>query len=244
MNGLSVIVPLLDEIATLPNLVASLDLIGAEQLIIVDGGSVDGSSQWLAEHWLCDDQTQASRMVLTGSVGRAQQMNLGAEHATQSMLLFLHADTQLPSNAKSLICDYPNGETTSNGKTSSEHNWGRFDVRFDSNSNEMGVIAFFMNVRSRISGVATGDHAIFVHRELFDSVGAFDNLSLMEDVAISKKLRVLSTPRCLSQKVVTSARRWEENGIIFTMISMWWYRLLFFLGVSPDKFVRKYRDIR
>lgn len=237
MQGLSIIVPLLNEIDTLPTLVANLELLETEQLIIVDGGSTDGGWQWLIEHWHNPDKAQSDdpngRVLLQSEAGRAQQMNLGAEYAAHAMLLFLHADSQLPSNARSLIC-----------KGSSKERWGRFDVRFNSSLSAMALIAFSMNARSRISGVATGDQAIFIHRALFDQVNGFDELSLMEDIAISKKLRAIAKPHCFSQKVVTSARRWEQNGLVQTVLKMWWFRLLFFFGVSPDKFVNEYRNVR
>jgi len=232
MYGLSVIVPVLNEIEALPSLTANLELLCAEQLIVVDGGSTDGSCQWLEENWQ-SDQSQQTRLILKSSAGRAQQMNLGSEVASHQMLLFLHADTRLPKNAKSLICD-----------SDGEELWGRFDVQFDLSNKVMNVIAFGMNLRSRISSVATGDQAIFVHRSLFERVAGYDDLCLMEDVALSKKLRKLSKPLNLTAKVTTSARRWQHNGVINTVLTMWWYRMLFFLSVSPDKFVDKYHNIR
>lgn len=242
MSGLSIIVPLLNEIDALPTLCANLEALESEQTIIVDGGSTDGSWQWLLEHWHNPDDPakgqfesdkNKSRVLLQSEAGRAQQMNMGAQHSIYPMLLFMHADSQIHAEAKLLICD-----------NSATDRWGRFDVSFDSPSGAMALIAFFMNIRSRVSGVATGDQAIFVHRALFDQVGGFDKLSLMEDVAFCKKLRRLANPHCLRQKVVTSARRWEQNGVVQTVLKMWWYRLLFFFGVSPDKFVNEYRDVR
>lgn len=226
--GLSVIVPLLDEIQTLPSLVSDLDKIGAEQLIIVDGGSRDGSYEWLEQHW-----QGSSKHLLKSLVGRARQMNAGAKLATQPMLLFLHADTQLPSGAKDLVCRF-----------ATTQNWGRFDVRFASTRKPMRLVAFFMNLRSRITRVATGDQALFMHRELFSAVNGFDDLALMEDVAMSKKLRKHCPPRSLRQTVTTSARRWEQSGIAATVLKMWWYRLLYFCGASPDWLARNYSNIR
>ena len=234
MSGLSVIVPLLNEYEALPSLVAHLDQIGAEQLIVVDGGSCDGSWQWFLDNWQnADRPPNQSRVLLQCEAGRARQMNLGAAQATQAILLFMHADTRLTAEAKSLICSLPTNEF-----------WGRFDVRFESRRRGMSLIAFFMNLRSRISGIATGDQAIFVQRPLFDKVAGFDNLSLMEDVAISRKLRRVTKPLCVTEQVITSARRWEQHGLIRTVFKMWWYRLLFFFGVSPDRFINKYRDVR
>ena len=131
------------------------------------------------------------------------------------MLIFLHADTVLPANYRIELAK---------AKV-----WGRFDVLFLSSSRVMKIIAFFINLRSRISGVATGDQAIFVSRDTFDSMGGFPELPIMEDVALCKRLRQLHRPYCSYAKVATSARRWEQNGVLRTVLKMWWYRLAYFL---------------
>ena len=230
--GLTVIVPMINEKEQLPALVSRLDELAAEQLIFVDGGSTDGSVQWLQQNW----ESEHKQLILS-SPGRAKQMNLGASYALHDMLLFLHADTQLPNGAKHAISSRTKGDA-------GQHFWGRFDVRFDSSSIAMNVIAFFMNWRSRLTGVATGDQAIFMHQHLFDRVGGFDDIALMEDVAMSKKLRKIIAPLTLKDKVMTSARRWQQSGVARTVVKMWYYRLAYFLGMSPERLAQGYRNIR
>jgi len=213
----------LNEIANLPRLIHELKAFGATQTIIVDGGSDDGSLEQLRE-------LEGPFEVISSDKGRAQQLNAGAVLAHCEILLFLHADTKLPIDAKQEIQRAPY--------------WGRFDVAFDSGSKTMGVIAYCMNVRSRLSGVATGDQAIFVRRSLFELVGGFPEIPLMEDVAISKLLKRQHRPYCSRQRVLTSARRWQENGVLSTVVRMWWYRLAYFLGVSPIKMKQGYQDVR
>jgi rSAM/selenodomain-associated transferase 2 len=221
VGGVSLVVPMLNEAGVLPVLIRQLDNLAAEQVIIVDGGSSDASRHLMR---------QAGYQVIESPAGRAMQMNAGAKVATQAMLLFLHADTQLPSDYKAEL-----------GKAEV---WGRFDVRFSSFSKAMKVIAFFMNIRSRISGVSTGDHALFIERSVFESIGGYPELPLMEDVAICKSLRQIHRPYNSRSKVVTSARRWEIDGIAMTVIKMWCLRLAYFLGVSPSTLKRAYDDAR
>ncbi len=220
-KGVSVIVPLLNEAVVAEKLIAQLNELAAEQIIIVDGGSVDGTQQILQD---------AGYQVIDSSPGRAQQMNAGADQATEQMLLFLHADTELPRHYKSEV--------------TKAHAWGRFDVSFFGDSSAMELIAFFINLRSRISNVATGDQAIFIDRDIFELIGGFPDLPIMEDVAISKRLRRLYKPRNSRLKVTTSARRWEQNGVLSTIIKMWWYRLAYFFGVPPNRLKRGYDDVR
>lgn len=217
----SIIVPVLNEEANIANLLAHLANLKAQQIIIVDGGSKDHTVELLR---------QSDVTVLTSPAGRAKQMNAGAAIATEAMLLFLHADTQLPNAYFSAIEQAPM--------------WGRFDVRFDTSSPAMRVIAFFMNWRSRITGVATGDQAIFIDADAFRAIGGFPDMPLMEDVALCKRLRHVHAPHCSKLTVTTSARRWQENGIVATIIKMWCYRLAFFVGVSPAKIKQGYDDVR
>lgn len=163
--------------------------------------------------------------------GRAAQMNQGAAVSEGSILLFLHADTQLPDEALILIQE---------GVRQGAH-WGRFDVRFDNDSWPFTMIAAMMNWRSRHGGIATGDQAIFMTRAAFDLVNGFDEIPLMEDIAISRKLKNIDYPLCFEVPVVTSARRWEQKGVFRTILLMWWLRLAYWLGVDPKRLAAWYR---
>ncbi len=230
--SLAIIVPILNEIERLPLLLKELASTGSDKVIIVDGGSNDGTLEWLEKYF--SDNTQENMQLIQAPSGRARQMNIGAKVVKQDVLLFLHADTVLPSCAKQDVVD-----TLSEGFL-----WGRFNVAFDEKSHLMSMIAFFINARSRLTGIATGDQAMFMSRELFLEVGGFDDIALMEDVAMSKKMSKLTKSCPLQSKVVTSARRWKKNGVIRTVIKMWWYRLAYFFGVSPDSLAQGYRNIR
>jgi len=235
--SLAIIVPLLNEVQRLPSLIKELDQSKAEKIIIVDGGSTDGSVEYLLKHLNTASDKGQETLFLESTPGRAVQMNLGAEHSEQDILLFLHADTVLPETVSAdLSCV--------DGNQLDELSWGRFNVAFDESCAVMGVIAFFINWRSRLSGVATGDQAIFVKNSLFKRVGGYDNIELMEDVALSKKLRKFSRPTALKSSVITSARRWKQNGILRTVVKMWWYRFAYFIGVSPASLVNGYRNVR
>lgn len=168
--------------------------------------------------------------VIDNPRGRARQMNAGAAQANADILLFLHADTQLPDNAvESMIQVIADG-----------YCWGRFDVAFDNPKPIFRLIAFMMNWRSRLTGIATGDQGIFVTRQAFDSVGAYPEVALMEDIAISARLKKLGKPCCLKAKVVTSARRWQQYGIFRTILLMWRLRLAYFFGADPNDLAARY----
>ncbi|MGK0373887.1 MAG: rSAM/selenodomain-associated transferase 2 [Arenicella sp.] len=220
-QGVTIIVPLLNEQAVVPSLIQQLAGLDAEQIIIVDGGSVDRTRELVEA---------AGYTVIQSPAGRARQMNAGAQQATQTMLLFLHADTRLPRNYK---LELARADV-----------WGRFDVQFSSSLRIMNMVAFFINLRSRISGVATGDQAIFIDRDAFHAIGGFPDFPIMEDVALCKRLRYMHRPFSSRARVVTSARRWEQNGVASTIVKMWWYRLAYFFGVSPLKLKQGYRDVR
>lgn len=225
MLRLSIIIPVLDEAPRIQSCLAALTGMrraGCE-VIVVDGGSVDGTPE-LAEP-LCD-------RVVGGQRGRAAQMNAGAAMARSPLLLFLHADTELPPGALDAI------ESATRGR---EYAWGRFDVRLDSPRRTLRLVASMMNARSRLTGVATGDQAIFMSRAAYDAVFGFPAIALMEDVAICKRLRRLARPACLHLRAVTSARRWESRGVWRTIVLMWRLRLAYFLGASPDALARRYR---
>ncbi|MDM8565948.1 TIGR04283 family arsenosugar biosynthesis glycosyltransferase [Candidatus Halobeggiatoa sp. HSG11] len=215
---ISVIIPTLNEQAVIvENLLVlqSLRKVGHE-LIVVDGGSDDDTYQMAIP--LADK-------ILRSERGRAKQMNLGAKSAQYDILLFLHADTFLPVNADGLII---NG--LANG-----YKWGRFNVRLSGVARLLRVVEKMMNWRSCLTGVATGDQAIFVRQDLYEQVKGFPDIPLMEDIAFSKNLKCFGSPICIKQPVITSSRRWEQNGIIRTIFLMWRLRLAYFLGISSYK---------
>jgi len=164
--------------------------------------------------------------VIGATRGRARQMNAGAAAASGDALLFLHADTHLPAQADQLIFRSLAGNL-----------WGRFDVAIEGRSTLLPVIACLMNLRSRLSGIATGDQAIFVRRDAFPG---FPEIALMEDIAFSKAMKRRSAPACLDAKVATSGRRWDQRGVGRTILLMWRLRLAYFLGTAPDELARRY----
>ena len=222
--ALSIIMPVLDEgptiVATLEAL-APLRARGAE-VIVVDGGSGDDT--------MALARPLADR-VLTSARGRAAQMNAGAMAARGDVFVFLHADTRLPADADRLIRD---------GLAQSGRAWGRFDVRIEGAHPLFPVIAFFMNARSRLTGIATGDQAMFVKRAAFTTVFGFPLIALMEDIALSRTLKRVSPPLCLRARVTTSGRRWEKRGVARTVLLMWRLRLAYFFGAAPDDLARRY----
>lgn len=220
---ISVIIPVINEEINLSATLKSLQLFRSQghEIIVVDGGSVDNSVSIAQDH---------ADTVIVSQPGRAMQMNNGASVATGDVFLFLHADTFLPVEADALIAEGPDDSF-----------WGHFDIRLSGRNIVFRLIEWFINHRSRLSSIATGDQAIFVARKLFNDVGGFPEIKLMEDIAISRLLKCIVTPVCLKAPVLTSSRRWEEKGIASTVLLMWRLRLLYFLGVSPDKLSRMYR---
>lgn len=217
MKRISIIIPVLNEFEALRQHLPSLQKARAagHELILVDGGSTDGGVA---------SSTSLVDVVIASEPGRAGQMNAGAEVARNEVLLFLHVDTQLPEDGLEQI-------QIAMAKLSSM--WGRFDVRLSGARPVLRLIEFMINLRSRVSGVATGDQAIFVRTSVFRRVGGFAKVPLMEDVALSKTLRRIASPVCLRARVTTSSRRWEKHGVVRTVLLMWWLRLLYVLGVTP-----------
>jgi rSAM/selenodomain-associated transferase 2 len=218
---LTVVVPALNEAQ---GIVACLERLAplrarGHEVIVVDGGSTDATARLAAP--LADRVIAAPR-------GRAAQMNAGAAAAAGDALLFLHADTRLPPQADRLV-----------GEALVAHAWGRFDVAIDSDDPRLAVIAFFINRRSRLTGIATGDQAIFVRRDAF---AGFPPIALMEDVAFSRTMKRVSPPACLAARVVTSARRWERRGVARTVLLMWRLRYDYWRGADPDELARRYPD--
>jgi rSAM/selenodomain-associated transferase 2 len=225
---ISIIVPVLNEAQGISESLAALAPLRARghEVIVVDGGSSDKTP---------DLARRAADRVVSAPRGRASQMNAGAALARGEVLVFLHADTRLPEGAGARILQ---------GLAASCRAWGRFDVRIEGASVFLPVIAFFMNLRSRATGIATGDQAMFVRREAFERAGGFPPLELMEDIALSRSLKRVSRPLCLADKAVTSGRRWERHGVLRTVFLMGWLRLAFFLGAAPASLARFYDSER
>lgn len=222
---ISIIIPMLNEIYTLPHLLDHLLPFKHQgcEIIFVDGGSCDGSAA-LVE--------LAGFKIIYAPSGRAHQMNMGAMQATGEVIIFLHADTRLPIDAIKSITF-----TTEHW----QYQWGRFDVVIAGQSPLLKIIAFMMNWRSRWSGIATGDQAIFIRRSLFFCIGGFPEQPLMEDVELSCRLRDKFQPACLKAKVHTSGRRWETRGVWRTIFLMWKLRWNYWRGVSAEEIAAAYR---
>ena len=222
---LSIVMPVLNEAAVMGTALQALTPLRARstQLVVVDGGSSDATVA-LAH--------AAGATVVAAPRGRALQMNAGAEQARAGVLLFLHADTLLPENADQLIA-----QALADGQAV----WGRFDVHITGQLRMLRVVAAFMNARSRWSGMATGDQAMFMTRAAFDAVGGFAAQPLMEDIEISKRLRQLSRPACLRARVRTSGRRWETRGVWRTVLLMWRLRFAYWRGAAPEQLAERYR---
>ncbi len=222
---LCIVMPVLDEAERLRELLQALQPLRQRGalVIVADGGSQDGSLD--IAHDLAD-------LVLQVPRGRAAQMNAGAAACEGELLLFLHADTHLPDDADALI--------EAALAPDSGHHWGRFDVRFDSPRRVLRLVAGAMNLRSRWTGIATGDQAMFVRRSLFNQVGGFPDLPLMEDITLSSTLKRHGPPACLRPPVITSARRWERRGVWRTIVLMWRLRAAYFLGADPTQLAIDY----
>lgn len=221
-TGLSIIIPTLNEASGITETLRPLQSLRqhGHEIILADGGSEDATVT-LAEPWV-------DKIIHSGR-GRALQMNAGALAAENEALLFLHADTQLPVDADTLVL-----------KALQQWHWGRFDVRLSGTHPLLRMIEWLMNWRSRISGIATGDQTIFVRRESFQNAGGFPNISLMEDIALSRTLKKIGPPCCLRAHVVTSSRRWEQRGLTRTILLMWWLRLAYALGADPARLAKRY----
>jgi rSAM/selenodomain-associated transferase 2 len=218
-SRLSIVIPALNEAQVICSALLALAPLRARghEVVVADGGSTDGTPQ-LAQG-LCD-------RVITTPRGRARQMNAGAALATGEALVFLHADTRLPAAADEMIL----------GALCSSL-WGRFDVAIDGRHALLKTVARAMNLRSRLTGIATGDQAIFVRRAAF---AGFEEIPLMEDIAFCRAMRRRGAPACLRARVRTSGRRWEARGVLRTILLMWRLRLLYFFGVRPERLARLY----
>ena len=220
---LSIIVPALNEAGCIRELLRQLQALRAQghEVIVVDGGSCDATVA-LAQPLV--DQ------LLPAPAGRALQMNIGAQAARGRVLWFVHADTRVPEKAAPVIIE----------SVAHAVGWGRFDVRLSGDRLLLRLVERMMNWRSRITGIATGDQGIFVTRELFERVGGFAALPLMEDIDLSRRLKREQRPLCLRDTLTSSSRRWEQKGIIRTIALMWVLRLAYFLGVPPARLAMHY----
>ena len=222
---ISIIIPVLNEAERLGDSLQSLQALRGRghEIIVVDGGSVDGTIDQI--------EGRADR-VLETSAGRSVQMNAGARVASGEVLWFLHADSLVPPDADRRLLD---------ALSDRERSWGRFDVAFSGRGAPFRMIATMMNIRSRLTGIATGDQGIFVTRRAFLEVGGFPSIALMEDIAISRALKRIGRPLCLRQTLVTSSRRWEQVGVLRTIVLMWSLRLAYALGIDPARLARLYQ---
>lgn len=195
------------------------------EVIISDGGSTDNT---------CELALPYVDTLVTSPKGRARQMNTGSLHANGDVFWFLHADTIAPDNADQYI----------NQTIKYDHAiWGRFNVRLSGQKFQFRIIEMLMNLRSCLTGIATGDQGIFVLRSYFKELNGYKNIPLMEDIEISNRLKHIRKPACIKHKIMTSSRRWEKNGILRTVLLMWKLRLAYYLGVSPDKLASQYQQV-
>lgn len=224
---LSIIIPTLNEAAIIEALLTRLRAWRAAgvEILVVDGGSRDDSA--------ARARPLASKVILQAS-GRSRQMNAGAREARGQHLLFLHADTRLP----------PGADLSVESSLSGPCVWGRFDVRLEGRHPLLPVIARAMNLRSRLTGIATGDQGLFMTREAFGAAGGFPDQPLMEDIEMSRRLKRLSPSACLKEKVTSSGRRWERDGAWRTLLLMWQLRWRYWRGESAESLAQEYRHVR
>ncbi|MGP4864324.1 TIGR04283 family arsenosugar biosynthesis glycosyltransferase [Psychrobacter sp. T6-5] len=232
--NISIIIPLLNEVDNLPHLIAHIHMLSPapQQVIVVDGGSTDGSMTAAYDLLKDSSKTRQSSIdwhVIESTAGRARQMNAGAKRATGDILLFLHADTRLPTDAINEV-----------RRATTGHDWGRFDVRLDSAHPLLKVVGMMINKRSRLVSIATGDQAIFIEKSLFERLGGYPDQPLMEDVELCKRLNSISRPACLKSTVTTSARRWQQHGHFRTIFLMWHLRFDYWRGISPERLKQRY----
>jgi rSAM/selenodomain-associated transferase 2 len=221
---LSIVIPTLNEAGVIGGQLARLQALRRRgvEVVVADGGSTDGTPELAAA--LVDAVVFAPR-------GRAAQMNAGAQRTRGNVLLFLHADTRLPERADELI-------TT--GLAAARKTWGRFDVQIEGTHPLLRLVAVLMNWRSRLTGIATGDQAIFVRRSTFERCDGFKAIPLMEDIALSRRLKWFGRPLCLRTRAITSGRRWQRDGVVRTILLMWQLRLGYFFGVDPVRLALRY----
>jgi rSAM/selenodomain-associated transferase 2 len=227
LKPLSVIVPMLNEAAAIADALRAIRLGAPDaEVIVVDGGSTDASVATARP--LCDQLIVASR-------GRALQMNVGAHASNGSVLAFVHADTIVPPTFAVDIADALSDRDVVGG---------RFDVQLDADALPYRIIGAMISLRSRISRTGTGDQAIFVRRNVFDGIGGFADIELCEDLEFTRRMKRVGPVACLYSRVTTSARRWSRDGIVRTVLLMWLIRVLYLLGVPPNRIKRMYANTR
>ena len=233
--AVSIIVPVFNEVAQLDRLIAAANDWKADELFFVDGGSDDGTVNSLEQAFSGRDDVQ----VLSTTAGRAHQMQYGAERIRCPWALFVHADTLLPTNFRDALVA---SERTACG-------WGRFNLEFERGSSiylnrAMRVIAAFINFRSRLTRIATGDQALFVRAELLKRVGGIPIQPIMEDIELCKRLKPIAKHHASRLLVITSPRRWQQRGVVSTVLLMWFMRLAYFLGVPASGLAKLYANVR
>jgi rSAM/selenodomain-associated transferase 2 len=221
---ISIIVPVLNEAAVIAETLRAVGSV--HEVIVVDGGSADGT---------VEAARPFATRVLTAPRGRARQMNIGAAAATGDVLLFLHADTRLPERFAPAVAEALKDPRVA---------WGRFDLRLSGRRRLFRVIERLINLRARLTRIATGDQALFVRRAVFEAAGGFPDEPLMEDIALARRLKHLGKMASIAEPVVTDSRRWERAGLWKTVALMWLLRLLYFAGASPRRLHAWYRDVR
>lgn len=229
-STIAVIIPTLNEARRLADTLAQVTPLAFDEYVVVDGGSTDGTTD-LAHRLALPEHLR----VLAAPAGRARQMNVGAEASHSDALLFLHADTRLPADARQCIL-----------RTLSDRTYvgGRFDVQFDRRTPLARTIAALMNTRSRLTGMMTGDQAIFVRADVFRAIGGYADIPLMEDLDLSRRLKHQGRLAALRSRVTTSYRRWEHRGPLRTILRMWGLRFLYWAGISPHTLARYYDPVR
>ena len=219
---ISVVIPALNEEAVIGRSIQSAVNAGATEIIVSDGGSTDETQQRSREF--------GATKVIRSIPGRGIQLNAGALFSSGQYVLFLHADNWLDAKCLEQICD------------ASEPAWGAFEQQIDSSRRAFRWIEYGNALRVRFRSMAFGDQAIFVRRDIYKREGGFDEIELMEDVALSKKLRRIGKPILLSGPVTISPRRWETHGIVKQTIKNWSLQCGYKIGVSPSRLATWYRQ--